>query len=150
MSIGNKGRLGMSDKPFFTTDLNYNIDDLKKIPFTPEDFMCKCGCGKCNFNPITLGKLALMATLAQTKEYKVDWHIDSACRCESHNRVEGGKMDSAHLSGQAVDLRASTSRQRYHILKLAMLAGFTRIGVSKGFIHLDDCESKDPRVVWLY
>lgn len=137
-------------KPFFTNDENYNLEDLKKIPFTPDDFICKCGCGKCNFHPITLGKLALMVTLAQTKGYDIDWHINSACRCEAHNRAEGGKSDSAHLTGQAVDLRASNSRQRYYVVKLALLAGFTRIGISKGFIHLDDCETKDPQVIWLY
>ena len=140
----------MPDKPFFTTDANYNIDDLKNIPFTPDDFVCKCGCGKCNFNPITLGKLALMVTLAQTKDYGIEWEISSACRCERHNKNQGGKPDSAHLTGQAIDLKAIGSRQRYYIVKLAILAGFTRVGISAGFIHLDDSESKDPRVIWLY
>ena len=141
-----------TNKPFFTNDLNYNIEDLKKLPFTPEDFVCKCGCGKCNFNPITLGKLALMVTLAQTKEYDIDWHIDSACRCESHNRNEGGAHDSAHLTGQAVDLAAPDSRHRFWILRIALLAGFNRAGLSKVgyFIHLDDAEYKDPNVIWLY
>jgi hypothetical protein len=42
------------------------------------------------------------------------------------------------------------SRERFLIVSACIVAGFTRIGVGSGFIHVDDDPGKPPKVLWLY
>jgi hypothetical protein len=42
------------------------------------------------------------------------------------------------------------STQRYATLKGLFLVGFSRIGIGKNFIHVDDDSEKAMKVVWLY
>lgn len=86
--------------------------------------------------------------------------ITSGSRSEKRNRQVGGKPDSTHLYGRACDIEAESSRARALIVKSLLLAGFTRIGLSKEglFIHVDDGElilnepghPKDSDVQWFY
>lgn len=88
------------------------------------------------------------------------FEITSGSRSEERNRQVGGKPDSTHLYGRACDIKASSSRSRYYIVKSLMLAGFTRIGISASeyFIHVDDGElitnetghPKTADVLWVY
>ena len=75
--------------------------------FKQEEFACKCGkCGM-GFNqmkPDTLSKLEQARKLAG-----VPFIITSAYRCEEHNKSVGGKANSAHLRGYAVDLKITSS-----------------------------------------
>ena len=76
--------------------------------------------------------------------------INSAIRTSERNAAVGGAPTSAHLSGHAVDIRAPTSRHRYKILEAALMVEFRRIGIGKGFIHLDTDLTKPQDVIWLY
>jgi uncharacterized protein YcbK (DUF882 family) len=76
--------------------------------------------------------------------------ISSACRNPSQNARVGGVKNSSHLTGLAVDIKAITSRQKFQIITGAIKAGFTRIGVSKTFIHLDIDTSKTKDLLWTY
>ena len=76
--------------------------------------------------------------------------INSAWRSADHNEKVGGKPDSSHLKGLAVDIKVTNSRQRFIILQSLIAAGFNRIGIAKTFIHVDGDNEKDPRVTWLY
>ena len=80
----------------------------------------------------------------------IPFKINSAYRTPEHNAKIGGKPNSSHLKGLAVDISVTNSRQRFIILKALLDTGFNRIGIAKSFIHVDDDKSKDSQVVWLY
>ena len=87
----------------------------------------------------------------------IPFTITSGFRTPSHNAYVGGvqagvnSKGSSHLFGYAADIAAPTSRQKYIIVKALLQAGFTRIGIAKTFIHVDnDTNDKDPDVIWTY
>ena len=81
---------------------------------------------------------------------QIPFVINSAWRSVEKNKEVGGKSNSSHLKGLAVDISVTNSRQRFIGLKALIQAGFNRIGVAKTFIHVDDDKDKDPEVVWVY
>lgn len=106
----------------------------------------RCGC--CNENMIDPRVEALHSTIEADAGEKVI--VTSGYRCAAHNKQVGGSETSSHLKGLAWDVEAKTSRMRYRILNSAIRLGIHRIGIGKGFIHLDIDRQKDPRVIWLY
>ena len=80
----------------------------------------------------------------------VPFKINSGFRTPEQNKRAGGKPDSAHLRGLAVDVKFTNSIERFKILSGAFKAGFKRIGLGKTFIHLDCDSSLDQEVVWDY
>ena len=77
------------------------------------------------------------------------FNINSGYRTVKHNKAEGGKYDSSHLIGWAVDISCKTSVNREKIIRGLILAGFKRIGIAKTFIHADMDPDK-PDCIWLY
>ncbi len=77
--------------------------------------------------------------------------INSGFRCREYNERVGGSPTSAHLTGEAADLRCIDSTARH---KLAGLAheNFARVGIAFTFIHIDisTAGDKDQDVTWLY
>lgn len=83
----------------------------------------------------------------------VPFKINSGYRTKAANAKADGKADSSHLTGWAADIdlpNSSGSRIRFQVLSGLIKAGFTRIGISNGFIHVDCDPTKDKEVVWLY
>lgn len=76
--------------------------------------------------------------------------INSGYRTKEHNKKVGGKTDSSHLIGKAADIKVENSNERWIILAACISAGFDRIGIGQGFIHVDNDTSKSPEVAWLY
>lgn len=76
--------------------------------------------------------------------------ITSGYRCPAHNKAVGGVTGSAHVTGHAADISATTGEQKFKIVQALILAGFTRIGVAKSFVHVDDDPSKPSPTIWLY
>lgn len=107
-----------------------------------------------------LRKLQLARSICRDLCYEkgysdIPFAINSGSRSETKNQQVGGKPDSTHLYGRACDIEAESSRARFFIVKSLLLAGFTRIGIGDGFVHVDDGErldeiEKDPDVLWLY
>lgn len=84
---------------------------------------------------------------------EISFVINSGSRSEKRNRQVGGKPDSTHLYGRACDIRASSSREKFFIVKSLLLAGFTRVGIYENFIHVDngddfDTPMKKPYVIF--
>ena len=89
--------------------------------------------------------------LDEAREYAgIPFIINSAWRSEEDNKRVGGKPTSSHLKGLAVDIKATSSRQRGLILDALRSVGFSRIGIAKTFIHVDMDFDKDQDVTWLY
>ena len=113
--------------------------------FKAAEFNCKCGCGLNN------ARGDLMTRLNQARDAAgIPFGISSGSRCEKNNRLSGGAPDSAHLEGWAVDIQCVSSMPRYKIITALIAAGFTRIGISKSFIHADCDPNKPSSVVWTY
>jgi len=76
--------------------------------------------------------------------------INSAYRSPEHNAKIGGKPNSSHLRGLAVDISVTNSRQRFIVLNALLEVGFTRIGIADTFIHVDLDNGKSKDVIWTY
>ena len=71
-----------------------------------EEIACRCGCG---FGE-TFGELSpqLVTGFQVLREVLgTPLHINSGCRCYSHNKAIGGAAKSQHLRGHALDLSSS-------------------------------------------
>ena len=111
---------------------------------TPEEAMCKCGCGKStdiNF----LEQIDKARAIAD-----VPFVVNSGARCYDQNTAVGGSLTSSHMKGIAIDIKCTNSICRYKILKGLIAAGFNRIGIAKTFIHVDSDPNKASNVIWTY
>lgn len=75
--------------------------------------------------------------------------INSGYRTESHNKKVGGKATSSHTKGLAADIHCVNDRLRWVIVDALISVGFSRIGISKSFIHVDLDHDKND-AIWLY
>lgn len=110
-----------------------------------KEIACKCGCGFKTPNPITLNAVTDARIIAG-----IPFIVRSWCRCEKHNKAQGGKENSAHLTGEAVDIAFKNSNECFVIIRALLDAGFVRLGINfdKGFIHCDTAKSdKHPQCV---
>jgi uncharacterized protein YcbK (DUF882 family) len=80
----------------------------------------------------------------------VPFVINSGYRSKSHNLAVGGLKNSAHLDGFAADIRCNASRERMYIVGALLEAGFNRIGIGNGFIHVDNDPTKPEDCIWVY
>ena len=84
------------------------------------------------------------------KEIFLSLKFNSGYRCLACNAAAGGAKNSAHLRGKAVDILAGTSGERFLLIQAAIVRGFSRIGIGKGFVHLDVDTSLPNFMLWLY
>lgn len=109
--------------------------------FTSKEFACRCGCGA--GDELAHIDMELLNRLCTVRE-QFGWPmlVTSGARCSEHNRNEGGKPGSAHITvpGQwlcrAVDVRCTDSILRGKMLPL-IYQQFKRVGLHKNFIHMD-------------
>jgi zinc D-Ala-D-Ala carboxypeptidase len=112
--------------------------------FRPEEFACKCGCGLLNVEPELIERLMIARDRA-----KFPFVITSGSRCPAHNGVVGGSRTSAHLTGQAADIRCASMFTRLRLIDSLRVAGFARIGISSTFVHVD-IDLARPWGIYLY
>lgn len=112
----------------------FTYEELSRVSSYPMDI-----------NPDSLKRLNRAREIAG-----IPFIVTSAYRSPEHNKRVGGAPDSAHLRGRAFDIRCNNTRERYCIIHGALAAGFTRIGVGKSFVHLDDDPSLPQCVIWTY
>ena len=111
--------------------------------FKPSEFVCKC-CGRGELQPSTIEKMDMAREIAG-----IPFYVNSAFRCEAHNRAVGGKQNSAHTRGYAVDIKCNRETKKV-ILEAVKQAGFRRIGLASNFIHVDDDPSLHSPTTWTY
>ncbi len=80
----------------------------------------------------------------------IPFKINSGYRTIEHNDKVGGKQNSSHIVGKAVDISIRNSRERWIILDALMQVGFNRFGLANTFIHVDSDDYKDEDVIWTY
>lgn len=76
--------------------------------------------------------------------------VHSGFRTPEHNAKVGGVDSSAHTAGFAADIGALSAGAKYVIVKAALAAGFTRIGIGSTFVHLDSSPVHPANVIWIY
>ena len=99
--------------------------------FSRSEFACKCGCGFDSIDP-TLVNMLQDSRNATALTYV----LASGCRCKKHNKEVGGKPNSAHLRGNAVDIKCITSQMRYRMVQ-DLIRRFRRIEIRDSWIHMD-------------
>lgn len=119
--------------------------------FTNAELACGCGCG-------LLPKQDFMERIEKLRiQFGKPMRVTSAARCPEYNaKVSHTGLTGPHTTGRAIDLGLDRG-DAYAVLRLALIAGFTGIGVAqKGagrFLHLDDLlqEEGQPRpTIWSY
>lgn len=76
--------------------------------------------------------------------------LNSAYRSPEWEQSKGRSGEGAHTHGCAVDIRCTSDLARHTIVRACMAAGFTRIGIGKTYIHVDDDATRTPNVMWHY
>ena len=107
--------------------------------FERKDFACKCGCG---YDTVDY---ELMTVLNSIREhFGVPLVITSGCRCEVHNKNEGGSKKSKHMYGTAADFRPTWNNPRFHELlteihEYLLIKYSDKYGIAIGdtFVHID-------------
>ena len=113
--------------------------------FKPEEWACKCGCGDQKMDEEFIQMINIARSFSD-----IPFVINSGKRCRKHNKNEGSKPTSSHLKGMAADISCLSSYDRFRIIEGVVDAGFMRVGIGDGFIHVDNDNTKDPEVIWLY
>lgn len=115
--------------------------------FKPAEFACPCGC---NTNEMQQAFVEILQRIRDNVGSSMP--ITSGYRCPKHNSEVGGKKNSAHTRGWAVDIgiKKGDSSKRFKIIAYALQEGVRRIGIGDSFIHLD-CDPDLPYgQIWLY
>jgi hypothetical protein len=127
------------------------MSDWPYKDFTKKEMACKCP-RDCEMKDGSKMDPDFMRDLQVTRDVYDDvMTIVSGLRCAWWNEKSGGEKDSAHLTGNGADISCTRSRQRFTIM--GVFRGlFTRIGLAKTFIHVDNLpiEKKAQEVMWVY
>ena len=73
--------------------------------FTDWELSCHCGREECDLDWTCMNP-DLMDFIFKARDYhQFPYPLNSSIRCPIHNKNQGGEDDSAHLTGNAVDIR---------------------------------------------
>lgn len=76
--------------------------------------------------------------------------ITCAYRSPKWDLARGRSGNSAHTKGLGIDIVANSSATRMKVVSAALEVGIKRIGIGKGFVHLDIDKSLPGDVMWHY
>ena len=126
------------------------MGDIPNCPnFSYREFSCPCRV--CHY---TSGKQIdqRIPLLAQKIRTALDrpLKVNSACRCNAHNSLINGSLNSQHLPKngfRAVDLGIKIAYERHIAIKIALEEGAS-VGVHDSFLHFDFRDGEP--IVFLY
>lgn len=116
--------------------------DLNAMPFEFDRCTPKCSVEQMNF--------AFLERLEEA--YRIyPFTLNSAYRSVEYERRKHRAGTSAHCKGRAVDIATPDSRTRFYVLDALRRVGFSRFGIGKAFIHVDDdvCATRPDRCIFL-
>jgi len=114
--------------------------------FTQKDFdNCNPPCNMNDLKGDFIKKLDIARQVA-----KVPFVLTSAYRSEAWEKEQGRDGTSSHTKGIAVDIKCSSSHDRFRIFNGLISVGFNRIGIGRNFIHVDLDKDKPSSVAWTY
>ena len=107
--------------------------DRERWPnFTPRELACLCKlCG----GELYYDEASFDAIQSMRKHIGAPLEINSAHRCQAHNKLVGGVRLSKHLQ-IAFDV-STEGHGRQDMLEAAKTAGFTGVGMYSTFMHVD-------------
>ena len=112
--------------------------------FSSKELECPC-CGLFNMPKRTQDRLEAARLI-----YNKAITVESACRCKKENLRVGGKENSAHLPGYAIDpSKPSDAGDLMALDDAFMAAGFHRKGIGGNQLHYDDHPDR-RRAMWTY
>lgn len=107
--------------------------------FHRDEFRCRCGCG---FNTVDAELIRILERVRNFFEQPV--LVTSGCRCEEHNRKEGGSENSQHLLGRAADIKVLNVPPEV-VQEYCLQLGVPGLGQYRSFTHVD---SRDGHARW--
>ena len=115
---------------------------FKSKYFSDKELECGCGCG------MSVEESFLKKLHDFREKMGIPFKINSAARCEAHNKAIGGSVRSMHLKGRAVDIKwdhlAGPHKRKLLDYACEHLGG---VGLHKIFLHIDD---RDKKTMWFY
>jgi len=113
------------------------MGDLSRY-FSRKEFACKCGCG---FATVDIDLLDVLKMVRS--KFEVGVTINSACRCNEHNKKIGGSAGSKHKQGIAADIVVKGIDQS-HVYAYLDSAFPDKYGIGKynNFTHIDVRQAK--------
>lgn len=109
----------------------------------------RCHCKKCRRKKVRVSQLLIfkleMSRVALGNKPII---INSGNRCPEENKRVGGHPDSAHITGEAADVRIKGVKP-IDIGLVAEKIGGLRIGIAKMYCHLD-VRPPSPSKYWIY
>lgn len=92
----------------------------------------------------------LLDTLARMENMRGGMlSYSSGVRCPDCNTRVAGAKNSAHLTGEAVDIRITSSYKRYLVLLGALELRVKRIGIYERHVHIDVSVTNPQNVMWV-
>ena len=122
------------------------MGDLTKN-FNTSEFSCKCGSCGSSENKMDLDFLSSLQYARDVAGRR--FNITSGFRCANHPESVK-RPTSSHIIGLAADIATPDSTYRHAVVRALIRAGFSRIGIGKSFVHVDNDPSKPPNVMWDY
>lgn len=119
--------------------------------FNSSEFTCRCP-ENCDWKTVnhTMSKDLLLLLQYVRSSLGRTVVINSGLRCPKWNKQVGSGKDSAHVKGLAVDIKCTTPRDRYELLERVLDTDVKRVGIDRGFIHIDLDKDKTQDIVWTY
>lgn len=115
--------------------------------FSSAEFECGCGCGFGSApGDVSDSLLSLVQSIRDTVRRPVI--LSSGCRCPFHNRVVDGSKKSAHMKGEAGDIKIANSSERFSIVKAAIKLDCVRIEPRDTWVHVDVSRDLPQDVMW--
>ena len=122
--------------------------------FHISEFDCSCGRLNCKGENMNVEFLKTLDDARNLSE--IPFFITSGYRCEAKQQeltelgYKTAKIRSPHLDGLAADISVTDARSRWIIVNSLVLAGFSRIGISDTFIHVDLSKDLRDNVIFTY